>query len=71
MSDITEPYYSSADIYALEMKVARRIYENGYLAHKMGLRLKDCPPFCHGKWYRWWRAGWRKHSEENRNRKCH
>jgi hypothetical protein len=51
------------------MYVQRRIFEDGYNARRARMLLKDCPPFMHKKWHRWWRAGWRARSAEVRARK--
>jgi ribosome modulation factor len=61
MSYITldEPHYTIAELDRLEMVVQRRIFDDGYNARLAKLLLKDCPPFSHKKWQRWWRAGWR------------
>jgi ribosome modulation factor len=59
-------YYGAADLDRLEIFVMRSVMDSGYKARVVGLLLKDCPPYTVTKWQRWWRAGWRQRSEEER-----
>jgi hypothetical protein len=70
LSNPEELFYCTAeDFNRLELLVMRRVIDTGYNSHRAGLLLKDCPPYLHVKWQRWWRAGWRQRSEEQRRRR--